>query len=58
LTLLNVSERMNRVVIQGESQGWGQSQYRAELRSILSNLRQELRSGNIALNSIHRPWAQ
>ena len=54
----DVRKAMDRVVIQGESQGWGQSQYRAELRSTLSDLRQELRAGNIALNSIHRPWAQ
>jgi len=54
----DVAQRMGNVLNRGEAEGWNQTQYRAELRSMLSEYRQELREGNIALNARHRPWAE
>ena len=53
-----IAEQMQRIVNQGKMAGWSDSQYRAATIQLLSDLRQELRKGNIALNSIHRPWSQ
>jgi hypothetical protein len=49
--------RMTGLVEQGQAAGWSQQQYWAETRAMLSELRQELRDGNIGLNKNHRPWA-
>ena len=53
----DVARNMDRIVQKGKAENWSQSQYRSELRTMLSETRQELRAGNIALNSKHRPWA-
>jgi hypothetical protein len=52
-----VSWRMDGLVEQGKAAGWTQQQYRDKTRKLLSELRQELRAGNIGLNKHHRPWA-
>jgi len=51
-----VSFKMDDLVAQGKSAGWSQQQYNAQARNLLSDLRQELRQGNIGLNKHHRPW--
>ena len=48
---------MDDLVNQGQSAGWSQQQYNTEAKNLLSDLRQELRQGNIGLNKHHRPWA-
>ena len=53
-----VSRNMNIIVNRGKAEGWNQAQYRSALNAMLSNYRQELRAGNIALNKNHRPWAR
>ena len=53
-----VAERMRDTANRGKAENWNQAQYRAALRTLLSELRQELRAGNIALNKKHRPWAK
>lgn len=47
---VQVAGRMDRIVEQGRSAGWTQSQYRSATRDMMSDLRQELRNGNIGLN--------
>jgi hypothetical protein len=54
----NVAKEMQKVVLQGKDKGWTPSQYREATRTLLSNMKQELRAGNIALNKNHRPWAK
>ena len=54
----NMAEKMKQVVDQGKDAGWKPSQYREATRSLLSEMKQELRAGNIALNKNHRPWAK
>ncbi|MCC5792427.1 MAG: AHH domain-containing protein [Legionellaceae bacterium] len=53
-----VARKMDDIHKRGRAENWNESQYRAELRKMLSENRQELRSGNIALNKNHRPWTQ
>lgn len=53
-----VRRKMDEIVSAGRAQNWTQAQYKAELRGMLSEYRQEFRSGNIALNKHHRPWAK
>ncbi len=53
--LIAIATRMKSIVDQGQAAGWSQQQYRAEMRNMLSELRQEMRNGNIGLNTIHRP---
>lgn len=52
---LGIYHNMNRLITRGEAAGWSQQQYRAATRAMLSELRQELRQGNIALNKRHVP---
>ncbi len=52
-----VEKRMQEIHDTGKAQGWGPAQYRHEIRTMLSELRQDLRAGNIALNRHHRPHA-
>ena len=54
----NVERRMNAIVQQGKAGGWAPAQYREATRTALSQLRQDLRAGEIALNKNHRPWAK
>ena len=54
----NMAENMNRVVNRGKNAGWTPSQYREATRKLFSEMKQELRAGNIALNKNHRPWAK
>lgn len=53
-----VSVEMNRIYNKGQAEDWSQAQYRAQLRTMLSEFRQDLKAGNIALNSKCRPWAK
>ncbi len=53
-----IRDQMNIIVQQGKAGGWSQAQYREATRNAFSEIRQELRSGNIALNKNHRPWAK
>ena len=53
-----VDRKMTDIYATGQAQGWGPAQYRAALRVMTSEFRQELRAGNIALNSQQRPWAK
>lgn len=52
-----VSRKMDDVVARGKSENWSQSQYRSGLRDMLASERQDLRAGNVALNSKYRPWS-
>ncbi|WP_428412143.1 AHH domain-containing protein, partial [Legionella sp.] len=52
-----VADRLEKVVEKGKTQGWGQEQYRAETRKVLSEIRQELRAGKVGLNDVMRPNA-
>ena len=56
--LLMLCHSFHDIYNRGKAQDWSPTQYRAELRTMLSEFRQELRAGNIALNSKHRPWAK
>lgn len=51
-----VAHKMTAIADQGKAAGWTQEQYRSETRVLLSELRQELRAGNIGLNKHYRPW--
>ncbi len=51
----NVAKKMDNIVKMGRAQNWSQSQYRSELRTMLSETRQELRGGKVALNKVHVP---
>jgi hypothetical protein len=53
-----VAERMNVVVNRGQAAGWSQQQYREGFQEVLSDLRQDLRAGNIGLNKHHRPKSE
>ncbi|WP_207385075.1 AHH domain-containing protein, partial [Legionella fairfieldensis] len=50
-----VGDRMQKIVQTGKTQNWTQSQYRAELRKTLSELRQDLRNGKTNLYSKPQP---
>jgi hypothetical protein len=52
-----MADRLDAVVKQGKAQNWTTEQYRAKTREVLSEVRQELRSGNLGLNKNHRPNA-
>lgn len=52
-----VKWQMDDLVRQGQAADWTKEQYRAATRTLLSELRQEFRAGNIGLNVHHRPWA-
>ncbi len=54
----NIAKRMDDITERGKNSGWTQAQYREQTRQVLSEVRQDLRSGNIALNKNHRPWAK
>lgn len=54
----NIAKRMDDIVVRGKQEGWSPAQYRAATGQLLTNLRQELKAGNIALNKHHRPWAK
>ena len=56
-SMRDVARDMKKAVEKGTRENWSQAQYRQALRKIISDNRQQLRAGNIALNSIHRPWA-
>jgi len=55
---ITVENEMTKIYKRGQAQGWGSSQYREAVRVMTSEFRQELRAGNIALNSKHRPWTK
>ncbi|WP_084273800.1 AHH domain-containing protein [Legionella fairfieldensis] len=50
-----VGKRMDGIVEAGKTQNWTQSRYRAELRTALSELRQDLRSGKTDLYAKPQP---
>lgn len=52
-----IAKRLDVVVEQGKAQGWGKEQYQAAVRSEISAVRQELKTGHIGLNKNHRSWA-
>jgi hypothetical protein len=52
-----VARKMDDIVALGESKGWGQAKYKAELEAMLSEIRQDLKAGNIALNKHKRDWS-
>jgi hypothetical protein len=54
----SVAQHMDRIVATGKAQNWSQAQYQAGLRGILAEQRQNLRAGNVALNTKARPWAR
>jgi hypothetical protein len=54
----SVAKKMDQIVEIGKAQNWTQSQYKAELRSMLAEQRQNLRAGNVVLNTKARPWAR
>lgn len=53
-----VARKMSELVDQGKAENWSQSQYQQAVRNLLSDQRQALRSGDVALNAKHRPWAK
>lgn len=55
---VDVAKKMQQVADQGKDAGWTPSQYRQATRNLLSEIRQELRAGSIALNKNYRPWAK
>ena len=52
-----MAKKMDDIVDEGKTAGWTQERYREELRDMLSEVRQELRAGNIALNKNMRNWS-
>jgi hypothetical protein len=52
-----VANRMDRIVAEEKVAGCTQGQYQDATRIMLSELRQELKAGNIGLNKNHRSWA-
>ncbi len=48
---------MDGVLETGQAGGWTRQQYRSELGTMLSQMRQDLKAGHVALNVRHRPWA-
>lgn len=54
----NVARQMNTVLREGQKRGWSQQQYNQELRKIISDERQLLRSGHRAINKNKREWAE
>lgn len=52
-----IAGRLGDIYSEGQAQNWSQAQYATQLRSTLSEIRQELRAGNIALNCHARSWA-
>lgn len=50
-----IESKMTKIFETGQAQNWSQSQYRDRLRTMLSESRQELRAGRVALNSKCRP---
>ena len=53
-----ISTKMNYIVESGKAKNWSQSQYDNKLRDLISEYRQPLKQGKIALNSHHRSWAE
>ena len=53
-----IARKMNMIAERGKIAGWTPAQYREQTKSMLAELRQELKGGNIALNKHHRPWAK
>ncbi len=53
-----VQQKMDKLYAIGQSQDWNPTQYKSAFRNMLSETRQDLRAGNIALNSKHRPWSK
>ncbi|MES2204906.1 MAG: hypothetical protein V4496_06770 [Pseudomonadota bacterium] len=49
--------KMDGIEHNGKSQKWKKAQFNAELRALIAGYRQQLKQGNIALNSNHREWA-
>lgn len=52
-----IRDQMDIIQRRGKSKGWTQEQYNDELRQMISQHRQQLKQGNIALNRNHREWA-
>ncbi len=50
----DIKMQMDMIVQTGKMKSWSQSQYRAKLDAFLSDMRQQLKAGNIALNKNHR----
>ena len=48
---------MTGILKNGQAANWTQAQYNDKLRGLMADYRQELKQGNIALNSHHREWA-
>lgn len=57
VAIQEVQMKMDDILNFGKSLGWSRNEYQCTLRSMLSNSRQELRAGKIALNINMRPWA-
>ncbi len=53
-----IEGKMFEILETGKSKNWTQEQYSNELRGIISQYRQQLKQGKIALNSNHRAWAE
>jgi hypothetical protein len=53
-----VARNMDNIVTRGKAENWTPTQFRNALRTMLSENRQELRAGKIALNKNHRSWAK
>ncbi len=53
-----ISENMDARIKLGKANNWTELQYNNALREIISVYRQELKQGNIALNSHHRTWTE
>ena len=54
----NLAEQMDAIVRVGKQQGWSQAQYQQALKSIISQERQLLKSGQRALNKNRRAGSQ
>jgi hypothetical protein len=50
----SLAVRMGEIHTQGMIEGWTQAQYRAKLESLISETRQQLKSGEIQLNKTTR----
>ncbi len=53
----NVQRKMDEIIETGKSLGWSKVEYQTELRSMVGDLRIELKLGNIALNKNMRLWS-
>ena len=49
-----LAKKMDDIHTLGVSEGWAQTQYRAELERLISRTKQQLKNGEIHLNSVTR----